>query len=129
MRTPPTDLYSVTGALKTLRMPEHQSWETVVAICEIHFREEFPNLSAYLRIQNVTGMKTCFEAEAARLTRELPSQMMDQHRPITAVEAEEIAARILLLTETAAIAQFLIFPLSVTAHPATNVVVPIRRAA
>lgn len=129
MHTRPIDLYSVTGALKTLWMPEHQSWETVVAICEIHFREQFPNLSAYLRVQNVTGMKTLFLNEADRLTQELPGQMMDQHRPITAVEAEEIAARITLLRETAAIAQFLVFPLSGRTHPATDVVVPIRRAA
>lgn len=128
MRTQTIDLYSVGGALKTLRMPEHQNWETVVAISEIHFREQFPHLSAYLRIRNVTGMGSLFRNEADRLTTELPKRMMDPHRPITASEAEELAARIILLRETAMLAQILVFPLSHAVHSDT-VVVSLRRAA
>ncbi|MFA9262172.1 MAG: hypothetical protein ACEQSB_02320 [Undibacterium sp.] len=128
MRTQPIDLYSAAGALKALRMPEHQSWESIIAIAEIHFRERFPQLSAYLRVQNVTGMEFLFGEEADRLTAELPGRMVVPHRPITANEAEELAARIVLLRETAMVAKALVFPLSHAVHP-DHVVVPIRRAA
>lgn len=119
-------LYSVHSALAALRGAEPPTWELVATICGIHFQDHFPQLRGYLRVQNVTGLTALFLEEAERLTRSLPGQMTDLHRPLTAVEAENCATRIALLRETAAAANTIVFPAAVH-HDA--VVIPLRRAA
>lgn len=125
MRQHDISLHSPQIALATLRAAEQPSWELVATICGIHFQDRFPWLQQYLRIQNVTGLRTRFLEEADRLTRELPGQMTDALRPLSAGEAEAIAVRIALLRETAAAANAIVFPMA--HHDA--VVIPLRRAA
>jgi hypothetical protein len=121
-------LYPIQAALMALRAAEPPSWELVATICGIHFQDHFPQLPGYLRVQNVTGIMALFSEEADRLTRELPGQMTDPHRPLTAVEAENCASRITLLREAAIAANAIVFPAQ-AAHRHDAVVIPIRRSA
>ncbi len=128
MRQKDLGLYSIQSALATLRATEQPSWELVASISSIHFQDNFPRLPEYLRVQNVTGMMALFFDEAERLTRELPGRMTDPHRPLSAGEAENLAARIMLLREAAIAANAAVFPAQ-SAHHRDAVVIPIRRAA
>lgn len=125
MRQQDIGLYSISDALVALRSAEPPNWELVAAICGIHLQGHIPGLQNHLRVQNVTGMMSLFFDEADRLTRELPERMADPHRPLSASEAENLATRIVLLRETAAAANAIVFP---TVHH-DAVVIPLRRAA
>lgn len=128
MRQQDLGLYSIQSALATLRATEQPSWELVASISGIHFQDDFPRLPEYLRVQNVTGMMALFFDEADRLTRELPGRMTDPHRPLTAVEAENAATRIVLLREIAVAAAEIVFPARAVQFQSAAVI-PIRRAA
>jgi|GEM_PF-4697130 len=122
-----SSLYSIQEGLERLRAADPPTWELVATICGIHFQDAFPRLPDFLRVQNVTGMMELFSEEAARLTAALPLQMMDSHRPLTAGEAANIAARITLLREAAGAANVFIFPARALCHH-DAAVIPIRRA-